>query len=422
MKRISGIRFGQEGSVLVVTLLILFAISIMGATLAAVSSMDLKISGNQRRTTQSLFVAEAGLNEAVHRLALPDPTIVTVNGWTGNAAITDKEPYDPNWKARIYLTSPGSAPPPSGSIVNTGTLQDLTQPHLEYSAPSGVQEVITIQHKWVDRNGDGVRDANEIVRFDKLSMPPENFTKGNPVEVVTVTGRSADGMSTIQAEVTKKELTVRTLGALYVDKAIKLSGNCAFCGHNHEHFTPPGTLPSQAGGCSGLHVSGGHLSGVTSTGDLVTTQGSVDVKGDPIPINSASTNPFYTLSEVLGISIKDVKEMLDRADNRSIVNPLNGITYIEGDAKINSNLTGEGLVYITGDLSGNGNFIFTGLIYVEGDVKLTGTPWVLGSMIVRGTTDFNFSAGNAAILYSSEAITRALSSAMPALVLSWREM
>jgi hypothetical protein len=48
MKKALCIRLGHEGSVLVMTLLVLFAISIMGATLAMVSSMDLKISGNQR--------------------------------------------------------------------------------------------------------------------------------------------------------------------------------------------------------------------------------------------------------------------------------------------------------------------------------------------------------------------------------------
>ena len=421
-------RPGQEGSVLVITLLILFAISVIGATLAMVSSMDLKISGNQRKTTQSLFVAEAGLNEAIHRLALPDPTDVTVNGWTGNAAIADTEPYDPNWTARIYLTNPGSAPAGTGSIVTTGTLQDLTRPHLQYSSSSGVDEVITIRHKWEDRNGDGIRDANEIVRYDKLAVPPENFTKGYPIEVVTVTGQSANGMSTIQAEVTKKTLTVRTLGALYVDKDINLAGSCAFCGYNHDFDTPVGAQPGASGKgamsavCTDSHLASGSLPGVVSTGHEVKTQGSADVFGFPMPIHSSSSNPFYSLHEALGLPLKDVQQMLNKADNKSLVDPLNGVTYLVGNTKIMSNLKGEGLVYVTGDLHIAGNIIYKGLIYVEGDVQITGSPWILGSMIVRGTTDFNFSAGNATILYSSDALSRALNNSMPALVLSWREM
>ncbi len=426
MKRILRTNLGEEGSLLVVTLLVLFAISVIGATLAMVASMDLRISGNQRRTVQSLFVAEAGLNEAIHRLALPDPTDVTVGGWTGNAAIADKEPYDPNWTTRIYLTSPASAPASSGSIFSTGTLQDVTRPHLDYSVKSGTDGVITIRHKWEDRNGDGVRDTNEIVRYDKLAVPPENFTNGYPIEIVTVTGRSAEGESIIQAEVTKKSILVRTLGALYVDKDVSLTGNSAFCGYDHSYDTPHGSVPGGSGAwgtpCSGFHKSNGHLPGVTATGDQVKVWGSSTVTGNPMPVNNDASNPFYSLDEALGLPTSDVKKMLAKADNKGIVDPLNGITYIVGDAKINSNLVGEGLIYVTGDLHASGSFIFKGLIYVEGDVHFTGSPWILGSMIVRGTTSFNFSSGHAVALYSSEALTRALSSSMPALVLSWREM
>ena len=260
--------------------------------------------------------------------------------------------------------------------------------------------MITIRHKWEDRNSDGIRDSNEIVLYDKLSVPPENFTTGYPIEIVTVTGRSAEGTSVVQAEVTKKTVTVRTLGALYVDKDIKITGSTCFCGHNHDYDTPPGT----------------------STGNQVQTQGAVVVKGDPVPIDNAATNPFYSINEVLGLPVKDVQKMLGKADNKSIVDPLNGVTYIIGDATINSNLTGEGLIYITGDLHASGNFVYKGLIYVEGDLHFTGSPWLLGSLIVRGKTDFSFSSGDATVLYSSEALSRALNSAMPALVLSWREM
>jgi hypothetical protein len=409
----------ERGNILVVTLLVLFAISIIGATLAMVSSMDLKISGNQRATTQSLFVAEAGMNEAIHRLGLSDPTNVTVGGWTGNAAISDSEPYNPNWTARIYLTNPGSAPAGNADIYTTGTIQDPNQPYLDYSAQSGTDGVLTIQHKWRDRDGDGARDVNEIVRYDPLQIPPENYASGFPVEVITVTGSAGSGERVIQAEVTKRTIIARTLAALYCDKAIKLTGNCDFCGYNHDVNTPPGTKPN---GCNGWHLASGHLPGVTTTGDEVKTQGSAYVAGNPIPVDTSSTNPFYSLAEVLGLTDAEVNRMLANADNTSIVNPLDGITYINGDASINADLVGEGLIYVTGDLSGNGGFEYKGLIYVEGDVKFTGTPWIIGSVVVKGTSDWNFNAGNAGVLYSRDAITQALSDAMPCMVLSWREL
>ncbi len=110
MRRVLQSLHSEQGNILVMTILILFAVSIIGTTLAMISSTDLKISGNQRSHTEALYVAEAGINEAVHRLSLEDPTVMTVGGWTGNVAISDSRPYDPNWKARIYMTDPGSAP------------------------------------------------------------------------------------------------------------------------------------------------------------------------------------------------------------------------------------------------------------------------------------------------------------------------
>ena len=417
-KKKTGSPLGEKGNILVITLIILFAVSVIGGTLAMVSSMNLKIAGNQRTTAQSLFVAEAGINEAIHRLSLSSPNIVTVDGWTGDAAIGDSKPYDPNWQARIYLTSPGSVPASSGSVYSTGTLQSSSSGYLEYSNPSGTDGLLVIEHKWKDRNGDGIRDANEIVLYDPMMVPAENFTSGSPVEIISVTGTAAGGRSVLEAEVVKKKVVSRTLGALYVDKAIKLTGNSAFCGFNHPIDTPPKTRPNS---CNSDHLAAGNLPGVTTTGDQVKTQGSTDIYGDPAPIDNSSTNPFYSLSEVLGLSDAEMNDILSKANNTSIVKPLDGVTYINGDANITKNMTGEGLVYINGDLHAAGSFTYIGLIYVEGDLHFTGTPWILGSLIVRGTSDFNFSSGHAAVLYSEEAISQALASTMPVIMLSWKE-
>ncbi len=414
-------RIGSErGSVLVVTLLILFAVGVMGATLAMLASMDLKISGNQRVTTQALHVAEAGLSETIHRMALSNPTNATVGGWTGNIAIGDPPPYDPNWETRLYLTDPGSAPSGNGSIVTTGTVQDPNQTYLEYSRATGTDDVLTVRHKWLDRNADGVKDANEVVRYDPEQIPPENFTSGYPVEIVTVAGRRGLAERAIQAEVTKRKLTARTMAALYIDKAIRITGNPGVCGYNHDLNATVGTRPNA---CFAWHEAQGHLSGIATTGDDIDIQGgAADVQGDPTPTDSSSTNPFYTLAELLGISQDDLKQILANADNTSVVDPLNGITYLTGNATINANTVGNGLVYCTGDLTVNGTFEFKGLIYVEGDVMITGTFWALGAIVVKGETDYNTNAGNAGILYSAEAISTYLGQYMPMLVLSWREL
>ena len=413
--------FGNErGSVLVITLLIMFAVGVMGATLAMLSSMDLKISGNQRVTTQALDVSEAGLNEAIHRLALANPTNATVGGWTGNIAIGDPPPYDPNWEARLYLTDPGSAPSASASIVPTGTIQDPNGTYLQYSRATGTDDLLTIRHKWTDRNGDNAKDANEVVRYDPEQIPPENFTSGHPVEIVTVTGRMGLAERTIQAEVTKRKLTARTMAALYIDKAIRITGNPGICGYNHRIDTPSGAKPNA---CFAWHEGNGDLPGIATTGDDIDIQGgAADVEGDPTPTDSSSSNPFYTLAELLGLSQDELNQILANADNTSVTTPLDGITYLTGTHHINSNLVGHGLLYCTGDLFVNGTMEYEGLIYVEGDVTINGTFWGLGAIVVRGVTDYNTSAGNAALLYSAEAISQNLGQYMPMIVLSWREL
>jgi hypothetical protein len=411
---------GERGNILVVTLLILFVVSVIGSTLVSVSSMDLKISGNQRSTVRSLSVAEAGVNEAIHRLALPNPTPATVGSWTGNIAISDSEPYDPEWQTRVYLASPGSVPLGAGSVVNTGTLQDPNQDYLRYSRSSGTDDVLTVRHKWRDRDGDGNRDDDEIVRYDAEVVPPENFTSGFPVEVVTAAGRVGKALRSIEVELTKRTLLARTLGAIYTDKAIQINGNPAICGHNHDVSVPTGTKPNS---CFAWHLGTGHLPGITTTGGEVDISGAAaDVVGDPAPTDTSSTNPFFTLAEVLGISVSELNQILANADHTSITNPLDGITYINGDVNINSNTVGTGLIYVTGDLRANGSLNYRGLIYVEGDLDLTGTPWILGSVIVKGTSDYNFSAGNAGILYSKDAIKTYVGQSMPVMILSWREL
>jgi hypothetical protein len=398
-------------------ILVIFALTVIGSVISMIASMDVKISGNQRMSTEALYAAEAGLSEAVHRMSLINPTVETVGGWTGNIAISDAPPYDPNWKTRIYMTNPGSAPGGKGSNVHTGTILDLKSRKIEYSATSGFEDVLTIEHKWEDRNNNGIRDANEIVLYDPVQVPPENFATGFPVEVVSVTGRHGLGERRIEAETVKLEVLGRSLGALFIDKSVRITGTPDFCGFNHDVAVPNGTNPNA---CFAWHIGAGALAGVTTTGDSVDIAGSVQVLGSPKPTNTDPANPFYSIEEVLGITTVQLNQIL-AGGHKTITNPLNGITYINGDATVNANTIGEGLLYVTGHMKVAGGFEYRGLIYVEGDVQFVGDAWILGSMIVRGTKDDSFSAGKAELLYSGEAITRYVGQYFPMIRLSWRE-
>jgi hypothetical protein len=408
----------QRGNILVIACLLVFATFIIGGAVAMMSATDLRISGNQEMGTEAQFVAEAGLTEAIHRLSLTYPTEVTVGGQQINASIQDMPPIDPDYRAYIMLTAPSADPDIQGSVMTAGTLQDLSGDYLDYSRASGTDEAITIEHKWDDLDGDGVRETGEIVLYDPLQVPPENYTKGNPVEVITVTGRSGTGRRILQAEVTRVRLKFKTVGALYTDKAVGVSGSSVFCGYNHNINTPEGTVLNA---CYGNHESSDHLAGIATTGDAVNQQEANKTDGQPVT-NTDPANIWYTLPEALGITAAECNDLLAEADHTSIEDLIDGVTYIQGDAKINAQVVGHGLLYVTGDATINGGFTYWGMIYVEGDCKIVGTPWILGTVLVKGTSDFQFNAGNCGILYSEEAIQQYVGGLMPMITLAWRDL
>jgi hypothetical protein len=374
------------------------------------------------------------VEEALHRMALPDPTTVSVNGGTINAAILDDSiPYDPNWRVRIFLTSPGTEPSPGIGETHTVTIQDAGT-WLEYSSAADVTEALMIEHKWQDLDDDGLREDGEIVLYDAGQYPPENFTRGSPVEVVTATGKSATAQREILVEATKFPLNINARAALLCDKGVDVRGNVSICGHDHSMTTPVYTMLPNCQGweycygpprhtyCSTI----GCVYAIMTTGDEIDKRGTTDVSGFPVPENTDSTNVFYTLAQFLGISQEELDVILAAADysNTSVADPQEGITYVDNAGAARAKwLTGigTGLLYLTGDLEVGGNFAFKGLIYVEGDFKLTGTPWILGAVIVKGVSEYAFTGGDPAILYSSEAIAYYLQRHLGYIKIGWKE-
>jgi hypothetical protein len=213
-------------------------------------------------------------------------------------------------------------------------------------------------------------------------------------------------------------LQFKTKGAFYTDKASTVSGSSVFCGYNHDINMPVGTVLNA---CYAYHLGNGNMAGVATTGDIVDQKGANKTDGQPVTDTSVD-NLWYSLSEALGVTQSQVDDLLANADNTTIVNPLDGITYIQGDAKVNAQIVGHGLLYVTGNLTINGGFQYAGMIYVEGDCKVVGTPWILGTVMVKGTSDFQFSAGNCGILYSEDAVQQYVGGMMPMVTLAWREM
>lgn len=429
----------EKGTGLVLAILIVVALFVLGTSLAFLTRTDMNISKHQTMYVEALYVAEAGAEEVLERLALRDPTDVTVNGSTFNAAIRDTAmPVDPDWKARVFLCHPGAAPAAGAHEYHTVTVQSAAD-WLAYSSPNDLDRAINIEHKWVDRNGDGVRQSNELMRYDSAKIPPQNFVSGDIIEVVTVTGTKATAKRQIKVEATRYPLNVNAKAALLSDGPVDLRGNVGVCGHDHDLFTPEySDIDADCKdyvACTHINNSAscivsGCLTGTMTTGDYIDAGPSTNLFGSPAT-NTDSTNTFYSLAQTLGITQQEVDEILSQADwhsaNDNSGGDLDGITYIMGDASDSekfSNRDGSGLLYVTGKMEVSGNFTWKGLIYVEGDLEIKGEAWILGAIVVKGDVDaeaVNFGAGTPTVLYSSEALNFYLKENLKYVKIGWKE-
>lgn len=408
----------DRGAALIVTLVLLLGLAAMASTAVMLSSTDLTVAGNDRQHQDALGVAEAGVAEAITRLSLRPGTLTNVNGVDIDASITDpNDPPDPEWRARIFLTDPGSAPEGDDEEFHTGTVQPPGD-YMEYGHATDPERAINIQHKLRDFDGDG---TEEVVFYDSSMIPPENPFSGTPVERITVEGRSGSATRVVRVDAIRFPLSINVKAALLSDGEVDLRGNVTICGHNHEVTTPAGTqLPS----CSpAWDTADGHLEAVVTTGDPVTATGSTDLLGSPTATNTQNTNTFMSLAQTLGVSQDELNQILSRPDQTSPGGVLDGITVLTGDYKING-IQGSGLLYVDGDLDLAGNGTFRGLVYVEGSLKNTGNNWILGAAIVRGSSSVavDFGAGTPAILYSRDILQETLAEAMSYVVLAWKEM
>jgi hypothetical protein len=432
MKRTLRTVSNQEGMALVSLLVVLAALTVLSMGLMVFSTTEVRIADNQKNHTNALYVTESGVEEVMERLELQNGTMVTVNGATFDASIGD-DPInpDPDWRTEVYLSAAGSLPAPAGTEIVTATVQSNAN-WLRYGDAGSGLAPITVQHKWVDLNSDGIRTQDELVRYDANEFPPENFSTGQLIEVITAAGIVNGSRRQLRAEVMRIPITVNVTAAITCDNGVDLTGNMAGCGHNHDFDTPAGTKipacnPHEQCANRTLDASAGCLIAVMTTGDDAATGGSSDLEGFPAWSDTSSTNAFFDAHEYLGLSLVEWNQMRADPDYTSANDAVNmdGIVVVNGDAtsgeKFNGN-KGTGLIYVDGDMDIAGNFEWRGLIYVEGNCNIIGTAWILGAIIVRGSTTNNaFGAGNSTILYSRDAITTYVGGVMDFQKYAWVE-
>jgi hypothetical protein len=380
---------------------------VIAAALMANVNTETKIAGYKIRDTQSLTVAEAGVQEAMLRIRNGD---VLDDGNINNVHL-------------IYNNVAGSIPVSGGDTISLPTLQPAGA-YLPYTTAEKNPTVLSLRYK---------RRGNQILRYDDAASPKINTSTGNPIWVINSTGRNNGTYRGIYAEVTRSRVNVLARAAVAANVAISFKGNIKVCGHDHRADTPvnigPPTCDTGIGAWWATTAHTTCLPGGWSS-DAVDQQGSTTVLGEPTPYAAKQAGFYQGPWQALGMPQPEFWPWVGNAYTSEPAVP-QGIYYLDND-NVKQNKSGdfaynggdgEGFLYVDGDLRLNGTFTFRGLIYAEGDVTINGICWILGGLVVNGKTSVKIANGSATILYSTEAIQQKISKYGGNIrTIAWREL
>jgi Tfp pilus assembly protein PilX len=396
-----GVWLGQDdGIATAVGLLVLAALTLLGATGITITATDLKIGGTYKTSETAFYAAEAGLEEARGRL------------WGGAGAnlIPDTLPTSTPW--RTYL---GSLPlaTAKGFVAGTSThfQVDSLQEALSY--------VVMLQHQtngagqilyWGDDLGSGVNRRNP--------------TLGRHIYRATSTGYGGQAQRTVEAELAS--LPPMTIpGALYVEALTTVQGNSTYisgadaCGTDHQ----PGIRTTLGAGSVTQHggpqiLGGDGRPAIAYGGTNLDVQTMVDALAPYATHTYTVTSATHTGMN-WGVPTPGATLQSPSACTvQNIVHYQTSETYIS--------LTGEssgcGILLVEGDLNVHGGFSWYGPVVVTGSVTFTGggTKQVTGALIAGGTVDADMVGGNTNLVYCSPAAKNPTQN-LPLRVLSWRE-
>jgi len=402
----------ERGMALPVALMVLVVISLIAIVLMTTLQIETKIAGSSMRTSQALNTAEAGVSEALSRIRSGD---------------VDDSGANPRLVAQIFNALAGDVPAVGADTIGLATAQPAGA-WLDYSTASRSPSVLTVQYK--------TDPAKTMVyRYDAALTPPVQAISGNPIFVVTSTGRQGREVRRVVSEVIQRPVRSNIKGAVTAAVEVKFTGNAVVCGYNHRADTPENTGDNGrtgAGGCNEApliqhwEVGAGDKTGIWTT-NAINNGGTADVHGTPAT-QTGQTGFYAGPWDALMMSQAEFYQWVgarltdDPAD-------LNGIFYLDDNGTTQDQSgnfgihggEGSGFLYVDGDLTLNAGFSYRGLVYVEGDLKLNGNAWILGGLIVRGKTQLKHN-GAATVLYSHDAISQNLSKFGGTFVtLSWHE-
>jgi len=412
---------------LVIALLVLLALTVLGSALMLSVRTETQIAGQQQRDTQCLSIAEAGIQEAELRLR--------------NGDVPDN--MNKRQVTLIYEAQAGSIPVSGADTTSMATLQPAGA-YLGYAGATKTVaqgstndlRVLTVRYK--TKIIPGTPPDTEIVRYDDSAVPKFNINTGTPVFQIISTGTKGTASRSVIAEVTRSKFNIFARGAVVAHVGIQFKGNINVCGHDHRYTTPVNAYPGGVGNmyCNANGPTYFNLAPTAHASCMpgawseknISQNGSPTILGEPSNWQESQTGFYSGPWDAVGLTQSDFWTWVGPVQGQPAVP--NGIYYLDnnnvkqdksGDWSFNGG-DGDGFLYCDGNLTLNGNFTYKGMIYCEGDLNINGNCWILGGIVVNGTTAVKIANGSAIILYSSDAIQQTMSKYGGNMrMLTWRE-
>lgn len=340
---------GQDGSALVVVLIVLALLSLMGVTLLFTADSDVKMNQAGARAKKAFYIAEAGLEVA--RRQLRDNNLASVN----KASLSDELAAAAGPNVTINL-DPSAVKPTfdtSGSPTGfTGYGDDV--PLVTSTAFGGGRYAAFVTNDPID-GSTSLTDSNHRVM------------------ITAVGAGSSYSSATVQAIVANN--TLPTFPA-----AITLLGNTPnFDGGNSNAKTYTGNDCQGATGYTGVAGASVPVVGAIGGAAVTSAQSGVNKPGSytsgaltgtaTVQNVSSTIDPNWLSCSYLQSLAATVKASADYVCtaaspcNHWGSATINTITFVEGDVSISA---GKGVLWVTGTLTISGNTSWEGTIIVIG--------------------------------------------------------
>lgn len=380
-----GVLIDEKGFALVLSLVIMAAMTAIGIAAVTTSTTDMLIARNEREAKKAFFLAETGVHEAIGRLDLAGT----------NARYMGEDSAE-----RIARIAAGE-----NTADLTFAADTFTESSLGLDALEGTYTV-TLEYAfedaattWCDLDG----CANEEVvlfcvpfKFSGIGVPDAcDDGQGQPIYKITSTGVTlvTGTRATVTYYMATSTLNVVPPGntILFTEGDIDAGGADKVDGNVASAESTGGVVSN----CSGTCVDVGPISNASwTTGDMDKYLG---YSVEDLLAYADSPSPYYhTGASALTPDTSEWGDVCNDTDltaadgDLHICDNESKLIYIKNDGagvgpvKVQANSRVRGIILVTGDMETAGDLLLEGSLFVMGTLKIVGTVTVFGTIMVQG--------------------------------------